>query len=546
MTKTAERAPLGPTTVAVDVDERSWPGTRVTLVRPPCVLLVKTLSGGGPIPPVGLAYVAAALLEAGHDVRVIDAAVEAVDELEEFETDLGTMRRVGLSPEQIVERIEPSTQMIGLSHMFLHEWPTVREIATLARERFPDAVIVVGGENATGFWPWMFEQSAALDVVVKGEGERTVVALADRVAAGQPYDDIQGLVSRPPDGPPVDNGLPARIRHLAEVSRPAWDLFPMAEYFEARSYFGVHRGRTMPMLATRGCPYECSFCSSPNMWTKRYSVRDPDDIADEIAGYVDRWGVENVDFVDLTAMTKRQWTLDFCDALERRGLDISWQLPVGTRSEGIDRHVLERLWATGCRNITFAPETGSARMLEVYDKRLDLDHVLADIRDAADLGMVVHVNTIIGHPAETPADRRANFRFLLKAALAGASTCNAAMFHPYPGSRDFQDLLEAGRVSMGEEFYYDGLAKTSAQTRSWNDGISSLRLFLTQLAMLLVANGVSLVVRPRRLVHLVRSLFGGHEHSFVEQQARVRLKRGPLRAVRAGSATTRSDAKVPA
>ena len=99
----------------------------------------------------------------------------------------------------------------------------------------------------------------------------------------------------------------------------------------------------MPMLATRGCPYKCSFCSSPQMWTTRYSVREPSDLVDEIEDYVRRYDVKNVDFCDLTAMTTRQWTLDFCDELERRRLGITWQLPVGTRSEGIDEHVLERL-----------------------------------------------------------------------------------------------------------------------------------------------------------------------------------------------------------
>ncbi|MEL7207730.1 MAG: radical SAM protein, partial [Actinomycetota bacterium] len=103
----------------------------------------------------------------------------------------------------------------------------------------------------------------------------------------------------------------------------------------------------MQILGTRGCPYKCSFCSSPQMWTTKYVVREPDDVVDEIADYVDQYGVANVNFVDLTAATNRRWTLGLCDALDERGLDITWQLPVGTRIEAIDREVLERIYVVG-------------------------------------------------------------------------------------------------------------------------------------------------------------------------------------------------------
>ena len=91
----------------------------------------------------------------------------------------------------------------------------------------------------------------------------------------------------------------------------------------------------MPILATRGWPYKCSFCSSPNMWTTRYVVREPTDVADEIESYIERFGINNVDFVDLTPMTKRSWILRLCDELDQRGLalenmgDIAYQSIAG-------------------------------------------------------------------------------------------------------------------------------------------------------------------------------------------------------------------------
>ena len=87
-----------------------------------------------------------------------------------------------------------------------------------------------------------------------------------------------------------------RRRKLSEIPPPAWDQFPLDEYLAYADFFGVNRGRSMPILATRGCPYKCTFCSSPQMWTTRYVVRDPDDVADEIADYVERYGIQNVNF----------------------------------------------------------------------------------------------------------------------------------------------------------------------------------------------------------------------------------------------------------
>ncbi|MCU1499962.1 MAG: Radical domain protein [Acidimicrobiales bacterium] len=517
---------------------------KVALVRPPVDILVKSMSMLGPMPPIGIAYIAAALRQVGHTVQVIDAAGEALEQLEEYETCVGTMRRIGLTTTETVARIEPGTQVIGLTHMFMHEWPVVKELAEQARARFPDATIVVGGENATNFWPWMFEQTDAIDCCVRGEGEATACELVSRVAQGLPYHEMAGLaVRRTPDGETVETGLPVRMRKLGEVARPAWDLFPMDNYLRHRSFLGVDRGRSMPMLASRGCPYKCTFCSSPQMWTTRYNVRDPEDIADEIAEHVERYGVKNIDFVDLTAVTKRQWTLDFCDALEARNLDISWQLPIGTRSEGIDDVVIRRMWESGCRNITFAPESGSPRMLEIFDKRLDLDHIIDDIRHARALGMVVHVNTIIGHPKENWHDRWLNWKFLVRAAVAGADTGSAIMFHPYPGSKDFDDLLAAGKIEVDDTLYFDGLARGAPAHHSWNEGISSRNLYLCQVVMMLTFFGLSNLLHPRRLVHLVRAVFfGGAEENFSEQALRTKLQ-GPMSAKRQ-SRTERATASV--
>lgn len=507
----AARAGLGGTSTAVPVqlERSSHAAAKVTLIRPPVTVPVDTFAYVAPMPPIGLAYVAAALREAGHDITVVDGPGEAPEQTTDFDAPIGTMFRIGLTFEEIVERIPPGTQLVGISHMFLHDWPTVRELATLVKRKHPDAFLVLGGENATAYRKWIFEETPAVDACVLGEGEATAVELAGRIAAGAPLTDMRGIALRDADRttPEGAGQLPVRIRSLTTIPRPAWDLFPMENYLDFHEAIGEERSRSMPMLATRGCPYKCSFCSSPQMWTTRYQVREPEELVDEIADYVDRYGIDSVNFVDLTAITKHDWTLAFCDALEARGLGIKWDVPVGTRSEGLDEHVIQRLKDSGCHQITLAPEHGSQHMLEVFDKRVDLDHIFTAIRAAKKVGVSTHVNTVIGHPAETWGDRWKNYVFLVRTALAGATTGAAYIFHPYPGSRDFQEIVDAGLLTVDDTYVYDGLAIGTSGNRSWNPKVSERSLFLTHAAMKLTFELVALARDPRRAVRVARAFF---------------------------------------
>ena len=521
--------------IAVDVTTGPRPRCLpVCLIRPPVVTLPDSLATHGPTPPIGLAYVAATLRSAGHDVVVIDAPGEAILDERDIETPVGPLTAIGLSETEIVARIPPEAAIIGVTLMFMHEWPTVRALLARIRNHHPDAKIVLGGETPTAFWTWMFGQTDAIDAVVLGEGEQTMVELARRIACDEPIVDMQGVVAPDADGVPRSGGLPTRNRSLGSIPVPAWDLLPIDRYWD-HPYFGVDRGRSMPVMATRGCPYKCSFCSSPQMWTTRYVTRDPKDVVDEIESHVELYGVRNINFCDLTAITKRRWTLDFCDELDARGLAITWQLPVGTRAEALDAEVLQRMHDTGCRNITYAPESGSKRMLEVYDKKVDLDHILSSIRHASQIGLRTHTNIIVGHPAERWADVGSSLRFLLRAAIAGCDDAAVIIFCPYPGSADFDRLVEHQLLEVDETACYLALTRSSSLAASFNDQLSARTLRWLQLSMMGVFYGVTVICQPTRLLQFVRMLLGGRELTYLDQMVRTRRQ-----------ARRRRDTRVPA
>jgi anaerobic magnesium-protoporphyrin IX monomethyl ester cyclase len=499
------------------------PQARIALIRPPILQIPASFSSYGAVPPIGLAYVAAVLRDAGHQITVIDAPAEALERFISVPSPAGTLQLNGLTVEEVVDRLDPQTEIIGISHMFLHEWPTIREIAERAKAKIPGAVVVLGGENATGFWEWIFKDTTAVDYCVLGEGESTMLELVARLKTGQPTSHIQGLASRATGtGTPV--ALTGRITKLETIPWPAWEYFDVLRYMKIADAHGVNRGRSLPIMATRGCPYQCTFCSSPAMWTTRYVTRTTQDVVAEMKTYVDRYGANNFNFCDLTAIIKREWTIDFCNLLNQEHLDVSWQLPSGTRSEVLDDEVLGLMYQAGCRNITYAPESGSERMLQIMKKRVTLSKMLVSLKNAERKGSLTRISIIIGHPEERRPDVWQSLKFIVRAALRGCHDCSVMIFAPYPGSADFKRLVEGGQLQVSENYYYVALSRGGWSSGTYNPQMGTGELFSIQIGLLVLFYSLAYLLRPWRFVGLVRGLVTGREDTIVHQTIRTKIK----------------------
>lgn len=468
----------------------------VTLIRPPSVVGRYALTLNR-TPPLSVAYLAGALLAAGHEAQVIDAVGEAL-----FRTWPGYRPSTlvnGLSIDETVARIHSDTVLIGISCLFSHEWPLVRELIAATARRFPRVPIVLGGEHATAVPEQCLADAPALHACALGEGEETIVELVEACVGRRPMAGVAGIVFRAPDGV-RRTGPRARIRNVDDIARPRWELTPIERYLENGLSFGVDRGRTMPLLATRGCPYRCTFCSSPRMWTTRYSARTPALVVDEIEEYVHRYRVENIDFYDLTAIVDRDWILEFCGRLEARRLRITWQLPSGTRSEALDEPVLRAMYRSGCRNVSYAPESGSERTLAAIKKKVKLDRLAASMRAAARVGLNIKANILIGFPDENEDDLRDTLRFILRMARIGVHDVSVWTFSPYPGSELFERLRGEGRLPELDDDYYASLLSYSdvSAAVSYAAAVDSRRLQRYRLAGLLLFYAASYLAHPMR------------------------------------------------
>ncbi len=475
--------------------------------------------------PLGLAFIAGALHKAGHEVYVIDSICEAPYNFNLFYDDLYTN---GLSVQEIIDRIEPDTDIIGINCMFSFNWMSDRHIIDRIHEKYPRIKIITGGEHATALPQHSLATSKGLLACVLGEGEETVVDLVNAIETFRDLKDVPGIVYKNEFGDIITNPRRDRKQDVENIARPYWDIFPTDKYFEHKLYYGVNKeGRTLPVMATRGCPYQCTFCSSANMWGTRYYMREPESVIEEIKYYKDKYKVNNIDFFDLTAIIKRAWILKFCKLLIEENLNITWQIPAGTRAEVIDEEVAYYLKKAGCTHITYAPETGSEEMLKLIKKRLNLKKMIRSIKASHKMGMNVKLNMIISFPEETHKSIWQTIRFLAKTVVAGADDMYPSVFHPYPGSEYFNRLLKEGKINIDSDQYYLDLINVNylGRIRSFSEYVPQWMIKIYHPFYLMIFYGLNYIIRPKRFFRIIRNIFNNKIESRMELQIRDILDR---------------------
>lgn len=512
MTTVADMSPAGGAAVPL-----------VCLIRPPGAETFR-IGTSTLVPPLGLAYIAAAVEAAGCRVQVIDALTSApTTHTRYFQGYL-----VGLPLDEIAARIPAAATAVGITCMFTHEWPMVVHLVERIKRRRPDVSVVVGGEHVTAMPEFSLATSRA-DVLVLGEGEETARELFGALARRASLDAIAGIAYR--SGAEIVVGpRRARATALEAIARPAWDHFDLEAYHRHRFIGGVYSADlTVPMLATRGCPYQCTYCSSPNMWTTKWVPRDPADVADEIEGYVRRYGARNFPFYDLTAVIRKEWIVAFCRQLIDRDLRISWQMASGTRSEAIDYEVAELLRQSGMINMAYAPESGSDRTRRYIKKRMHSDRLFASVEAASRSELSVAAYMVIGFPHDGRAEMRETVAFLREIARRGVNDLGSGYYMALPGTQLFRTLYENGKVVIDREYFRHILNALSIYpAASYSDHLGRPEMFYWKLRFVLAFYLSRLrVLGVRKVLTATKQTAGSSSHSSKLQTAlRVAWKNG--------------------
>ena len=482
----------------------------VTLCRPFAILPKTTYSSPVTL-PLGLAYVGGVLDKAGYKVKIIDATGEQ-QPVKIRRTDNNLHNLQGLTSEEIVEKIDPKTFIFGISLMFSSEWFAHRDLIEKVKKKYPNIIIIAGGEHASAIPEYVLNDCPSIDYVIKGEGEFSMLEFTYGMFNKKNVTEITGISFLNKEKKFIDNGPSKRIEHIDKLPRPAWHLLKPENYFTNSFTIGLAKGklRNMPILATRGCPYQCTFCSSPTMWTTRYIMRTPKEIVDEIEWLIKEYKANDFEFFDLTAIIKKSWMIEFCNELKRRNINnITWQLPVGTRSEALDEETLKAIYETGCAYICYAPESGSERSLNIIKKRVKLNRLAQSIKSAVKIGHTVKLNFIIGFPHETLTDCLKSILFGIYCSFRfGVYDVNYSMFTPYPGSELFEKLKKDKKLDVGDNYFKKLMAyQDVTQFVSFCDQVSGRMLSILRIVGFASCYFAIYISRPIRIYKFFKNFF---------------------------------------
>ena len=274
----------------------------------------------------------------------------------------------------------------------------------------------------------------------------------------------------------------------------------------------------MPIMASRGCPYKCTFCSNPSMWTTKWKARSPQDVFKEMLFYKNKYKVDNFDFYDLTAIVKKDWIIKFCNILINNKLNITWQLPSGTRSEALDVEVAKLLYESGCRNLSYAPESGSTEVLKMIKKRINIDDMLQSMKASVSVGMNIKANIICGFPGENKRHLLDTLKFIIRVATVGCHDLSINQFSPYPGSELYEQLVRNNQITLDESYFRNlSLYSSMSNAVSYSNYLSNREILIFKFIGTILFYVISYCIRPWRVFTVALNVINKKETSRLEK-----------------------------
>jgi radical SAM superfamily enzyme YgiQ (UPF0313 family) len=397
-----------------------------------------------PSPPLGLAYLAAALTTAGFEVKVLDLVV--------FPYSQSLLR-------QVIGEFEP--RLAGLTAVTMtvdHAIGVARDIKKIDRR----ILTVMGGPHVTFCARDTLDNHPDLDVIVLGEGERTIVELSHAIRRNGDWCRVAGIAFR------GDSGIAhtprrAPIADLDELPDPDRGLLPLGRY----------RALGMPISLTtsRGCPFKCIFCAGRKMVGARVRYRSPRRVVNEMA-HLNNLKFHQINIADDLFTANRTHCLAICNEIIQRGLKMRWTS--FARVDTVSEEILSRMKAAGCSAVSFGIESANSEILKTIKKGITREQVVDAVEMCQRAGVTPFASFILGLPGETPQSIRETLDFGRQLKKMGLSF-GFHLLAPFPGTEIRDRSAEYGiRILSNDWSQYHAnraIVETPAVNRNMLDEI---------------------------------------------------------------------------
>ena len=416
---------------------------KVLLINPPQTFYIGSEQPAGNL-PVGLMYIAAVLKSADYKVEILDAFMDAAIQKN------GDTLNVGMPFEQIKQEIRVrKPEIVGISGPFTCQIENSIKISNLTKEVDSSILTVMGGPHVTLVPKEFLEEAKDVDVAVLGEGEYAMLDIAQAFEGKKQLNTVQGIAYRQ-DEKVVINPSRKLIENLDVLPYPAYDLVNMERYLNPKKIgYRSFQNRAISMITSRGCPFNCCFCSVHLHMGKKFRAHSAKYVLDHIQYVVDKFNVKNIFFEDdnLTLDINRFEAI--CDGIVERKIKIGWETPNGVRADCLNLELLKKMKRSGAKSIFVGVESGDQQILDnIICKNLDLKRVVQFAKDAKEIGLKTGAFYIIGFPGETKENMQRTVDFALELKRDYDVGMHLFMATPSYGTRLYEDCKVKGFIQQ--------------------------------------------------------------------------------------------------
>ena len=400
---------------------------KVQLFVPPGGYFAERWSKGSSMPPLGILYIAAVLEKEGIEVQVVPADV------------------LGLGWREIRSRIlDYKPDIVGVTTTTENRFQSFKLIG-LAKKTLPSALTVLGGPHASLAAEDSLLHIPELDLVVRGEGELTMIDICRALERKMDFSSLAHLagISLRLDGRVMANQPRSPITNLDGLPFPAFHLVPFEKYNFKIEVPGHGQLPAVNVMTSRGCPFNCNFCATPVNWGRTVRLRSPLNVIREIEFHVERRGSRVIFFYDDTFNTSAKRVEEICDLMIERKLSVFWRAEV--RMDLMSKGLLAKMKQAGLFHLSFGVEAGSERVRnKIIDKKVKVKDYHSLVAWCLELGVIPNAFFIVSHPTETWEEARETIGLIEE--YKDKVEASIAILHVYPGTPLERTARERGVI----------------------------------------------------------------------------------------------------
>ena len=450
---------------------------KVLLIRPP------TTHFPGTTPPVcglplGLLYIAGVLDKNGYDVQIYDAIIDT-DKIHWLPQHGASEFQMGSPLDEIHEKIKSvKPDIVGITNQFSSQIPNAIKVAEIVKKVYPKAITVIGGPHATVMPTTFFTETKGVDIVIVGEGEYSFYELVDSISKGKGYKTVDGIVFKGEKGQIVHSNRRETIYDLDNLPFPAYHLIDTERFFLLNSVAIADREiyrykgseRAISMITSRGCPFNCTFCSIHLSMGHRFRSHTKEYVVNHIEFVVNNYNVKHIHFEDdnLTFDSKR--FEEILDQLIKKGIRVTWDTPNGIRADYIDDNILKKCKKSGCTYLRIGIESGSEFVRNnVIKKRLDINAVIRVAKACQKIGIDLEAFYIIGFPGETLENMKMTIELASRLEKEYGVSPLLHIATPLYGTELYKTCTDKGYIKTNPSFRGFAVATTNTGMIQTND-----------------------------------------------------------------------------